>query len=141
MGHRYELLAQLDGVTIQFLTSRVPKISVRDLKFLEVRMSKEELFPDIDNSQDRVEIWERLKNIDYPIPTLETFFQDRLILEVGRSVLQRICIPDPQRNPRSTRNWASNMTLPFLSWLQIDSIGFEVSFLSFGVSAFSTGLI
>lgn len=97
MGHRYDLLAQLDGVTIQFLTSRVPKISVRDLKFLEVRMSKEELFPDIDNAQDRVEIWERLKNIDYPIPTLETFFQDRLILEVGRSVLQRICIPDPQR--------------------------------------------
>ncbi|CAG8236717.1 unnamed protein product [Penicillium salamii] len=97
VGHRYDLLAQLDGVTIQFLTSRVPKISARDLRFLEVRMLKEELFPDIDNAQDRVEIWERLKNIDYPIPTLETFFQDRLILEVGRSVLQRICIPDPQR--------------------------------------------
>ncbi|CAG8890305.1 unnamed protein product [Penicillium salamii] len=97
VGHRYDLLAQLDGVTIQFLTSRVPKISARDLRFLEVRMLKEELFPGIDNAQDPVEIWDRLKNIDYPIPTLKTFFQDRLILEVGRSVLQRIWIPDPQR--------------------------------------------
>ena len=97
MGNRNDLLAQLDGVTIQLLTSRVPKVSVRDLKFLEVRMSKEELFPDIDNAQDRSEIWERLKNIDYPIPTLETFFQDRLTLEVGRSVLQQLYIPDPQR--------------------------------------------
>lgn len=97
MGHRDDLLAQLDGVTIQLLKSRVPKISVRDLKSLEVSMLKEELFPDINNAQDRVEIWERLKNIDYPIPTLETFFQDRLTLEVGRSVLQQLCIPDPQR--------------------------------------------
>lgn len=97
VGHRNDLLAKLDGVTIKLLTSRVPKISVRDLKFLEVRMSKEELFPDIDNSQDRSEIWERLKSIDYPIPTLETFFQDRLTLEVGRSVLQQLYIPDPQR--------------------------------------------
>jgi hypothetical protein len=97
VGHRNDLLGQLDGVTIQLLTSRVPKISVRDLKFLEARMSKEELFPDIDNAQDRSEIWERLKNIDYPIPTLGTFFKDILILEVGRSVLQQLYIPDPQR--------------------------------------------
>ncbi|KAF3002203.1 hypothetical protein E8E15_000699 [Penicillium rubens] len=94
---RRDLLAQLDGVTIQLLKSRVPKVSARDLRFLENRMSKEELFPDIEGVQDRTEIWERLKEIQYPIPTLETFFKDRISLEVGRSVLQQLYIPDPHR--------------------------------------------
>ncbi|KXG52619.1 uncharacterized protein PGRI_095690 [Penicillium griseofulvum] len=97
MGDRRDLLAQLDGVTIQLLKSRVPKVSARDLRFLEDRMSKEELFPDIEDVQDRTEIWERLKEIQYPIPTLETFFKDRISLEVGRSVLQQLYIPDPHR--------------------------------------------
>lgn len=97
MGDRRDLLAQLDGVTIQLLKSRVPKVSARDLRFLEDRMSKEELFPDIEDVQDRTGIWERLKEIQYPIPTLETFFKDRISLEVGRSVLQQLYIPDPHR--------------------------------------------
>jgi hypothetical protein len=80
-------LAQLDGVTIQLLKSRAPKVSARDLKFLKERMSKEELFPDVEDARDRSEIWDRLQEIQYPIPTLETFFKDRLTLEVGRSVL------------------------------------------------------
>ena len=50
-------------------------------------MSKEELFPNVEDTRDRSEIWDRLQEIQYPIPTLETFFRDRLTLEVGRSVL------------------------------------------------------
>jgi hypothetical protein len=34
-------------------------------------------------------IWARLKEIDYPIPTLKTFFKDRLYLEVAQSVMKR----------------------------------------------------
>ncbi|OQD77356.1 hypothetical protein PENANT_c111G02065 [Penicillium antarcticum] len=60
-------------------------------------MSKDELFPDIEDAQDRSQVWERLKEIQYPIPTLETFFKDRHILEVGRSVLQQFCIPESHR--------------------------------------------
>ena len=97
MGNRLDLLAQLDGVTIQLLKSRAPKVSARDLNFLKERMSKEELFPDVEDAQDRSEIWDRLQEIQYPIPTLETFFKDRLTLEVGRSVLQQLYIPDPHR--------------------------------------------
>ncbi|KAJ5861960.1 hypothetical protein N7455_006028 [Penicillium solitum] len=97
MGDRDDLLAQLDGVTVKLLKSRVPKVSVRDLGFLQDQMSKGELFPDIEDPRDRFDIWERLQNIGYPIPTLETFFKDRLNLEVGRNVLQQLYIPDPQR--------------------------------------------
>ncbi|KAJ5500687.1 hypothetical protein N7453_009738 [Penicillium expansum] len=97
MADRRDLLAQLDGVTIQLLKSRVPKVSARDLRFLEDRMSKEELFPDIQDAQDRSRIWERLQEIQYPIPTLETFFKDRICLEVGRSVLRQLYVPDPHR--------------------------------------------
>lgn len=46
---------------------------------------------------DRQAVWERLKGIDFPIPTLETFFKDRLYLEVGRSVMQQLVVPDPNR--------------------------------------------
>ncbi|KAJ6090741.1 hypothetical protein N7499_003455 [Penicillium canescens] len=97
MGNRLDLLARLDGVTIQLLKSRAPKVSARDLKFLKERMLKEELFPDVEHAQDRSEIWERLQEIQYPIPTLETFFKDRLTLEVSRSVLQQLYISDPHR--------------------------------------------
>lgn len=42
-------------------------------------------------------MWERLVEIDFPIPTLETFFKDRLYLEVARSVMQQLVVPDPNR--------------------------------------------
>jgi hypothetical protein len=42
MGDRDDLLAQLDGVTVKLLKSRVPKVSVRDLGFLQDQMSKGE---------------------------------------------------------------------------------------------------
>ncbi|KAJ6056975.1 uncharacterized protein N7446_007873 [Penicillium canescens] len=118
MGGNTNLLSLVDGVTVKLLKSRAPKISERDLKFLEVRMNpeiydtgletsetgakNEQIFPDIDDLDLRRNIWERLKNIDYPIPTLETFFKDRLWLEVGQNVMQELFVPDPDPDQRVT---------------------------------------
>jgi hypothetical protein len=90
-------LPLVDGVTVNVLQSRAPKVSAKDLAFLEKRMEKGVLFNDIEDQVHRREIWNRLKDIDYPIPTLKTFFKDRLYLEVGRSVMQQLLIVDPQR--------------------------------------------
>lgn len=60
-------------------------------------METGDLFKEIENEARRCEIWNRLEGIDYPIPTLKTFFKDRLYLEVARSVMQQLFVPDPDR--------------------------------------------
>lgn len=92
-----DFLPLIDGVTVKLLQSRAPRVSKKDLVFLKKRMEEGELFKDIEDEAQRREIWNRLKDIGYPIPTLKTFFRDRLYLEVGRSVMQQLFIPDPQR--------------------------------------------
>ena len=47
------------------------------------------LFPSFPYN-DRQEIWRRLKEIEYPIPSLRTFFRDRLYLEVPQSVMKQL---------------------------------------------------
>ncbi|CAG8892999.1 unnamed protein product [Penicillium nalgiovense] len=76
VGGREELLLLIDGVTVELLQSRVPRISRKDLQSLQARQ----------------DIWARLKEIDYPIPTLKTFFKDRLYLEVAQSVMKRLFV-------------------------------------------------
>jgi Protein of unknown function (DUF3723). len=92
-----DFLPLVDGVTVNLLQSRAPNVSRKDLAFLKKRMEKGEIFKDIEDEAQRHEVWNRLKGIGYPIPTLKTFFKDRLYLEVGRSVMQQLFIPDPQR--------------------------------------------
>ena len=53
------------------------------------------LFPFLDDHQ-RDLIWERLREIEYPIPTLETFFQDILYLDVGQCVMRQLCLAPPK---------------------------------------------
>lgn len=89
-----DLLPQVDAITVRMLTSRAPKVSEQDLKFLDREMKKGVLFRKIQDPQQRNDIWERLKNIEYPIPTLKTFFKDIHYLEVGRSVMQNLFVPD-----------------------------------------------
>ncbi|KAJ5642610.1 hypothetical protein N7490_006610 [Penicillium lividum] len=96
VGGRRELLPLISGVTVHLLQSRAPKVSQRDLTFLEKQMTSGELFGGIQEEQ-RLEIWEQLKEIDFPIPTLATFFRDRLYLEVGQSVMRQLFTPDPDR--------------------------------------------
>ena len=99
VGGDRELLSFIDAATVGLIESRAPGVSEKDLNFLKKRMFNEEqaLFPDINNSGQRHDLWERLRRIDYPIPTLRTFFKDRLYLEVGRDVMRKLYIPDPER--------------------------------------------
>ena len=95
VGGDRELLRQIDGATVLHLQSRAPGISTQDLAVLEKRMQSGDLFREIDHEQ-RHGIWERLKRVDYPIPTLHTFFKDRLYLEVGQSVMRQLCTFSPE---------------------------------------------
>ncbi|KAK9846770.1 Protein of unknown function DUF3723 [Penicillium brevicompactum] len=97
VGGRDELLPLIDGVTVDLLQSRVPKVSSADLKFLEDNMKKGRLFPNFSEADQRG-IWARLTEIDYPIPTLKTFFKDRLYLEVAQCVMKRLFV-----QPRSEK--------------------------------------
>lgn len=137
MGGNSDLLSLVDGVSVRLLMSCTPKVSDIDLKFLDGRMNPETydtglqiseagardemLFRDIEDPYLRRNIWERLRNIDYPIPTLETFFKDRLWLEVGQNVMQQLLITDPNPDRRVTidegigglYNVSIPMTIPF----------------------------
>ncbi|KZN90129.1 hypothetical protein EN45_002400 [Penicillium chrysogenum] len=57
----------------------------------EVELEEGRLFPNF-SEEARQDIWARLKEIDYPIPTLKTFFKDRLYLEVAQSVMKRLFV-------------------------------------------------
>lgn len=96
MGGDRRHLRLIDGLTVRLIQSRVPKVSPRDFAFLKSELEKGNLFRTIP-ATDRQAVWERLLDIDFPIPTLETFFKDRLYLEVGRSVMQQLVVPDPHR--------------------------------------------
>ncbi|OJZ80293.1 hypothetical protein ASPFODRAFT_53668 [Aspergillus luchuensis CBS 106.47] len=64
-----------DAETVLALESQVPKLSEPDREYLRSRMMDDRtLFPSIDESDTRAALWERLKQIDTPIPTLGTFF-------------------------------------------------------------------
>ncbi|KAJ5900407.1 uncharacterized protein N7473_004477 [Penicillium subrubescens] len=67
--------------------------------FLKIAGNRHKLLPLIDRAtvkllQSRAP---KLQEIDYPIPTLETFFKDRSYLEVGQSVIKQLYLSDPHR--------------------------------------------
>jgi hypothetical protein len=90
MNHDATLLAAVDAVTVRKIKCRAPGISKQDLEYLDEEMRKNRLFPCITNPEQRHYIFQRLKEIRYPIPTLETFFQDRIYLEVGQTVMKKL---------------------------------------------------
>jgi hypothetical protein len=85
-----ELAASADAPSVQMLQSRVPKVSNRDLHFLEKRMNDGTLFPSIQNGTKRNAVWNRLQTIGVPIPTLQTFFSDLRYLAVARKVMRTL---------------------------------------------------
>ncbi|GKZ98645.1 hypothetical protein AnigIFM59636_005045 [Aspergillus niger] len=83
-----------DAETVLALESQVPKLSEPDREFLRSRMMDDRtLFPSIDDSDTRAALWERLKQIDTPIPTLGTFFQDLRYLGVASKVMKTLLLP------------------------------------------------
>lgn len=103
-GNDNTILAAVDGGTIKKIKSLAPKVSKGDLEFLETGMENKDLFPAIVAPQDRDRIFHYLRNIDYPIPTLETFFQDILYLDVCQNVMRQLCINQPKRKTKRRRN-------------------------------------
>ncbi|KAJ5292147.1 hypothetical protein N7478_001398 [Penicillium angulare] len=93
-GGRQQLLPYIDGMTVELLESRAPKVSMRDRQFLQKRMDDGQLFANLD-SQVRDEVWQNILRIDYPIPTSKTFFKDRLYLEVAQNVMKQALLPVP----------------------------------------------
>jgi hypothetical protein len=89
VGGRADLLSQIDAVTVRLLQSRAPGVSEWDLSFL--RRKQNRLFRYIDCQRERDAIWHRIEQIQLPIPTLKTFFQDILFLDVGQSVMRQLC--------------------------------------------------
>ncbi|KAJ6008998.1 hypothetical protein N7522_004014 [Penicillium canescens] len=90
-----DLLSLIDAGSVKFLKSKVPRISSQDLCDLESKNENKILFPFMGDYQRNM-IWENLKDIDFPIPTLETFFQDILYLDVGQCVMRQLCFVPPK---------------------------------------------
>lgn len=88
-------MSHIDATSVRIMKSKVPKISSQDLNDLKSEKENKTLFPFLDDHQ-RDMIWENLKDIDFPIPTLETFFQDILYLDVGKCVMRRLCLAPPK---------------------------------------------
>ncbi|CAG8882715.1 unnamed protein product [Penicillium nalgiovense] len=124
VGGREELLLLIDGVTVELLQSRVPKISRKDLQSLQVELEEGRLFPNF-SEEARQDIWARLKEIDYPIPTLKTFFKDRLYLEVAQSgVYGKYDTPVPV-SMALRQEWLGSDLLEF--WRFSFQYGFEMT--------------
>lgn len=92
VGRRADLLSQIDATTVHLLQSRAPGVSEQDSRFLRQKIRT--LFKYIESQRERDDILERMEQIQVPIPTLKTFFQDVLFLDVGQSVMRKLC-----RNP------------------------------------------
>ncbi|KAJ6081442.1 hypothetical protein N7499_006316, partial [Penicillium canescens] len=95
VGGDEDLLGLIDASSVRFLKSKVPRVSSQDLWDLESKNENKILFPFMEDYQRNM-IWENLKDIDFPIPTLETFFQDILYLDVGQCVMRQLCFAPPR---------------------------------------------
>ncbi|KAL7649375.1 hypothetical protein ACMYSQ_012216 [Aspergillus niger] len=93
-----------DAETVLALESQVPKLSEPDREYLRSRMMDDRtLFPSIDDSDTRAALWERLKQIDTPIPTLGTFFQDLRFLGVASKVMKALLLPPEDLGSKKTK--------------------------------------
>ncbi|GKZ98598.1 hypothetical protein AnigIFM59636_004442 [Aspergillus niger] len=93
-----------DAETVLALESLVPKLSEPDREYLRSRMMDDRtLFPSIDESDTRAALWERLKQINTPIPTLGTFFQDLRFLGVASKVMKVLLLPPEDLGSKKTK--------------------------------------
>lgn len=83
--------------TVKLIESRAPRVSNNDLRFLEMEWSHDNLFAFMDE-RAQARAFDNLKEIDYLIPTLRTFFHDILLLDVGRTVMKQLCFTGPTKN-------------------------------------------
>lgn len=86
-------MALVDAKTVHALQSRAPAVSKTDMKKLSIAMERWEIFPSISAGETRNKIWDRLKGITSPIPTLHTFFRDLRCLAVARDVMKELYEP------------------------------------------------
>jgi hypothetical protein len=87
---------ELDGRTVNLLENRCPKYSERDRTFLRGRLDAGELFGTVINPTAKEEMWIDLCAYDYLVPSIRTFFKNRVYLDyLARSV--RLLIEKPHK--------------------------------------------
>ncbi|EUC39552.1 hypothetical protein COCMIDRAFT_31295, partial [Bipolaris oryzae ATCC 44560] len=90
------LLIALDRETVRHLQSRCPGTSLSDLKHLEHLVHKKQIFPNVDDAT-RQEIWKRLRNTKYLIPTLGSLQHDFKYIRGPAVALHRLLSPTGSR--------------------------------------------
>lgn len=104
LGGCNTLAVHANAETVLALESRVPQRSEEDAESLRPLIEYDwTLFPSLRDPRERKELWERLKQIDVPIPTLGTFFQDLRFLGVARKVLKTLLLPSGERGSKARK--------------------------------------
>ena len=79
-----------DRPTVEALQLRVPGLCSEDSKALESRMRNGELFPKVRDQQRRQAIWNNLKSIKCPIPSIYSLRKDLDYLRPLANIMKRI---------------------------------------------------
>lgn len=87
------LRLNVDMTTVQCLEGRLP-LDPTDRAFIESH--RLEIFPTIQDSYQRNDIWHNILSVDSIIPSIFTFLEDTKYLEVCAKILKRL-LPDPLR--------------------------------------------
>ncbi|KAJ5216830.1 hypothetical protein N7468_009838 [Penicillium chermesinum] len=85
------LLPRIDAASVRIMCSRAPATSPQDLCALQREWRQGTLFQFME-PQDRHRAWANLQRINFIIPTLTTFFQDVLYLEVAQTAMRKLCL-------------------------------------------------
>ncbi|CRG92893.1 Pc21g00220 [Talaromyces islandicus] len=95
------LLSLVDQRSVQALESLVPAVSESDRTSVCHHMDNMTLFPALTDPEVRQRVRDRLQTIEYPIPTLHTFFQDLRYLRVAKNAMA-LLYPRQKRGDRAT---------------------------------------
>ncbi|GKZ94895.1 hypothetical protein AnigIFM59636_008626 [Aspergillus niger] len=98
------LSVHADAEIVLALESQVPKLSEPDREYLRSRMMDDQtLFPSIDDSDTRAALWKRLKQINTPILTLGTFFQDLRSLGIASKMMKDLLLLPEDLDSKKTK--------------------------------------
>src|SRR5271169_5752599 len=90
LGEDRELMGLTDRATVEALQLRVPGLCSEDSKALESRMRDGELFPKVRDQQRRQAIWNNLKSIKCPIPSIYSLRKDLRYLRPLANIMKGI---------------------------------------------------
>ena len=98
VGEREDDQLRLDASTVRILQGRCPYRSSEDDAQVRMRMLSGEILPAFKADDQRTRILERIRSIEYVIPSLHTFLEDTKYLEPCAKILKAIL---PAKSGRS----------------------------------------